>query len=119
MKCEDTVMSNKKIQLLGQQYEDDLPTYDLNHYLLLVQAEISFKAGRESILSEAKAGDISVNDLILAAKLAGIKEVVEFIMGKKPVSHTYLDRHNREKYWLEFNVDSDDWQSKLKEWGME
>jgi len=38
-------------------------------------------------------------------------------MGKKPVSHTYLDRHNREKYWLEFNVDSDDWQSKLEEWG--
>ncbi len=45
MKAEDTVMGNKKLQLLGQQYEDDLPTYDLNHYLLLAQAELSFKAG--------------------------------------------------------------------------
>ncbi len=44
MKARDTVITEKKLQLLGQQYEDELPTYDLNHYLLLSQAEISFKA---------------------------------------------------------------------------
>ncbi len=47
MEAKDTVIGNKKLQLLGQQYEDDVPTYDLNHYLLLAQAEVSFKAGRE------------------------------------------------------------------------
>jgi len=50
MNWQDTVMGNKKIQLLGQQYEDDLPTYDLNLYILLAQSEISFKAGMKEVL---------------------------------------------------------------------
>ena len=54
MKAKDTVMGNKKIQLLGQQYEDELPTYDLIHYLLLAQAEISFKLGYNQALKDIK-----------------------------------------------------------------
>ena len=54
MKAKDTVMGNKKLQLLGQQYEDDLPTYDLNHYLLLAQAEITFKAVTEELKKQVE-----------------------------------------------------------------
>ena len=31
------LLTEKEMQLLGQQYEDDLPTCDLNHYLLKAQ----------------------------------------------------------------------------------
>ena len=50
MEAKDTVINQKQIQLLGQQYEEDLPTYDLNHYILKAQAEISFKAGIREVV---------------------------------------------------------------------
>ncbi len=54
MKAKDTVIKGKKLQLLGQQYEDDCPTCDFTHYALLAQAEITapifFKAGIKEVV---------------------------------------------------------------------
>lgn len=47
MRVKDIILSDKEIQLLGQQYEDEQTTCTLNHYLLLVQAKRAFSAGYE------------------------------------------------------------------------
>ena len=104
MDYKDTVMGNKKIQLLGQQYEDELPTYDLNHYLLLAQAEISFKAGVESNCDWHKPLPQIITESFGEGKQAGIKEVVRWMKYENGIY--YHDEVYK------------DIEAKLKEWGL-
>ena len=115
---EKTVISNKKLQLLGQQYEDDIPTCDLNHYLLSAQAEltwdIAYKAGYEKRKSEA--ATVSLADMCMKHRKFGIQEVVEWIQ-----AHSQLERCDPDvmTYFIDYlAVDYPDWQSKLEEWGI-
>ena len=107
MEAKDTVLSNKKIQLLGQQYEDEVPTYDLNHYLLLAQAEISFKVGEDRGYTHARQHCEDV--IIPQAAAQARREVAEWIKrndfynGTDPVG---------------ICIENPMWQAKLKEWGL-
>ena len=98
MNYKDTVMGNKKLQLLGQQYEDELPTYDLNHYLLQHQAEVSFMAGQEEERNSwllktdpQKARDNFTKDIILRSRAQAIKEVGELIK-REGINNQDVDR---------------------------
>jgi len=68
------------------------------------QAEISFKAGEQE--SDKKWRQI-LKDSVTMAKLAGIKEVVEWIEAVR------IGGYN-----LCIKVGWDEWQAKLKEWGI-
>jgi len=122
MKAEDTVMGNKKLQLLGQQYEDDVPTCDFTHYALEAQAEISFKAGQKQVRDFEFNPDYldfqrGVAEGRKLGRQAGIKEVVEWIL-----AHSQLERCDPDvmAYFTDYlAVDYPDWQAKLKEWGIE
>ena len=95
MEAKDTVMSPKKLQLLGQQYEDDVPTCDFTHYALEKQAEISFKAGMEYGVKRG------VDESLDVGKQLGRVEVVEAI----------------EKYGVMYRGNPW-WDKKLKKWGI-
>lgn len=59
MKAKDTVMGNKKMALLTNQWETDLPTCDLAHCLIQAQAEISFKVGMGEVVNWVEAQRIA------------------------------------------------------------
>ena len=81
MKAEDTVMKDADIILrISEQFHGFDVEMDFDEAVTKIikeaQAEISFKAGKESLLEEIKTGSISAGSLIHSAKKAGIKEVV-------------------------------------------
>jgi len=78
---------------------------------LKAQAEISFKAGEDKGYSKGFEAGI-VHSFPIGEK-AGIKEVVEWIK-----SHSSLEQGKDEEGRLSWFV-RDEWQAKLKEWGIE
>lgn len=77
------------------------------------QAEISFKAGQESMGEPWDREQTVFED----GKKAGIREVVEWIL-----AHSELERCDPDVmvYFIDYlAVDYPDWQAKLKEWGIE
>ncbi len=75
---------------------------------LAVNAEISFKAGQHSLLTEKQLTEH--DDMVYQA---GIREVVEWIE-KRDCSYHLLGEHVHV-----FKVVDDEWITKLKEWGIE
>ena len=84
--------------------------------LLKAQAEISFKAGEEK---EHKIMiGVAVDEGNKAYK-TGIKEVVEWMRGNRHVrwgGKPEKDMGQSHRVWI---LDDEDWQTKLKEWGIE
>ncbi len=100
MEAKDTVMNDGEIIKAS-----GTPVLlQVNRAVAEVQAEISFKAGRDSFLDDAG----SVNIPLSEARMAGIKEVVDYIENNS----TYFPRFS------EFSIDNTNWRSKLKEWGL-
>ena len=58
--------------------------------ILLHQADIAYKAGRQSVLDGANAGTVSVNDLLREANEAVIREVVDWGSGYCPHTLTQI-----------------------------
>ena len=110
MEAKDTVMRNKELQLLGQEYEDNPPTCDFTHYALERQAEISFRAGQK----EGRKGMFLAGDN--NGYLRGIKEVVEWINGNGGWILNYKTT-KQDRIW-NWAITHDQWQAKLKEWGI-
>ena len=117
MEGKDTVMLKEQISdakkghtAIIQAHPD---VYDHDYAVAEAQAEISFKAGRESILAEVKSGDISVNDLILSALKAGRKEVVEWL------EKHYSGLLNQYSGINQYLIPREEREARLKEWGIE
>lgn len=93
MEAKDTVMSNLVWAVAAH---PDLP---MGQAIALEQAEVSFKAGEAQGKMDFL---LKQSPIILEAKQAGIKEVVEWV--EKTAPGAYRMRT--------------DWQAKLKEWGV-
>jgi len=107
----DTVMSNK--QILGvfkntPNLSDDAKMAMLGgRAVAQAQAEISFKAGQESILE-----DVSYS--LSSAHQKGIREVVEWIQKEGIWAQVpFKGKRKEETMWCLF---PEEWQVKLKEW---
>jgi len=90
MEAKDTVMNNSGIvraTWVNPNYPKDSPVMRAEKpsevVIYKAQAEISFKVWRDSILSELKVGEISIEGLFQSVRVeghkAGIKEVVEWV----------------------------------------
>ena len=98
MEAKDTVMKKRWMNKHVQKDQDRL---------LLEQAEISFKAGQESVTPEKLYSIPTVvdvgNDAFKDGRVAGIKEVADFVKGE---------------LYLASDGDYEIWESKLKDWGI-
>ena len=105
MNWEDTVMSGR--ELLGMMGKST------SGYVRLLtvaeaQAEISFKAGEQE--SDRKWRPI-LKGSVAMARLAGIKEVVEFVTGY--LNPQFWSKDTNEPY---YTIKMSVWRAKLKEW---
>ena len=116
MKAEDTVMSDGEI--IKRAGKGDKSRQYCYKAIAKIQAEISFKAGWEAHKKVAKEQIEAHGDICYKA---GIKEVVGWIGKRKKV-----DEYGNSYIILAYNIASkgakplltDDWQAKLKEWGI-
>lgn len=125
MKAKDTVMKPVELDNLAEQYpcldfsfEDDYQTEC--EIMREAQAKISFKAGyKEGLADREDAGDQEYK----AGKLAGIREVVEWLHKHSPYliagADLFAESAGHEmsqdiSYYP--NIKLVEWQAKLKEW---
>ena len=106
MEAKDTVMSDEEVEQFV------LKLYN-SPYLLVQMVEvikkISFKAGME--YGNKKAYEIGVSDGKVEGIAEGIREVVEWVL--------IQDEGQMARAELGWLISPDDWQAKLKEWGVE
>ncbi len=55
--------------------------------------------------------DACVDLIVEESRKAGIKEVVRYVETRK-------DKNSYDEYWGYFVIDPEDWQTKLKKWGL-
>ena len=109
MNWEATLMSDEQIEAI-QVTNQGGNVDDLN--IAKAQAEVSFKAGEEQgIKTTLIAYESTCETLIQQAKKAGIKEVVEWI---QEYSHLHYGSNQEELLFMPKN----NWQFKLREWGI-
>lgn len=116
MKWEDTVMTPVRLSEVIQYFPDwDLSRgnkfiEELCAYVGKAQAEISFKAGRDSFLDDAGNANIPLSE----AYDKGRREVVEFV--GRYLNPRFWAKDTNEPY---YTIKKSEWQAKLKEWGIE
>jgi len=102
MEAKDTVMGDRDFKRLVKEYPNASGIQEVIPIILKAQAEISFKAGYKQALLQ--------NDWINEqGRLRGIREVVEWIEDNLDF---YMGAEFESVSWEE------DWQAKLKEWGI-
>ena len=108
MEAKDTVIKPKQADMIrccncGSEF---VILYDK---MRLEQAEISFKAGKESLAE-------GISEIMEQSKQAGIKEVVEWMKSKMELTRCDPDTmaYFNDYVW----VDYDEWKAQLKEWGI-
>ena len=107
MKAEDTVIKDHSEELIT--CPNCHASYAiLYHNVRESQAEISFKAGRESLLIELN----SPSNLVSAARQEGIKEVVEW--GLETCPHDLFGEGTQ----CYKRACDECWNDKVKEWGV-
>jgi len=116
MKAKDTVMTDGELEAeIRKDYKDftikeQTPEIeDVLCWTREAQAEISFKAGME--YGNKKAYEIGVSDGKVEGIAEGIREVVEWVL--------IQDEGQMARAELGWLISPDDWQAKLKEWGVE
>ena len=129
MKAEDTVMKLDDLKAIRDAVEAQDHTYTISIILAICeaiaeeQAEISYKAGQEQARLEFNPDYLDFKKGVEAGRKlgrkAGIKEVVEWIE-RYSTHHTreLLLTHEKDKIFL-LVIRNQEWQSKLKEWGIE
>ena len=133
MKAEDTIMNLKEVEALWLENWDMVnnlpPSLEVwGKVQPLRQAEISFKAGQEEEYkkwTEAfKSAGIMITDAdkvsiaIDITRREGIKEVVEWLKEEGKCRHGYFHYCSSCDNSLEVGVNEQQWQAKLKEWGI-
>ena len=109
MKAEDTVMTTEDVLVELRKLSDDewlKVIKSIHPYGRKLQAEISFKAGQDDKATQLLVG---IPNAIAQARKNGIKEVVDWIEN----NNVFLVHPDNRVHFLS------DWQSQLKEWGIE
>lgn len=99
MGAEDTVLVGCEVLCLSFESSDYVACPLPPEEQKVCRQRLQYEAGRESMLAEVKSGDVSVLDLLQAAKRDGIRGVVEWMKRYAAYPHTV-----------------EQWQTKLKEW---
>jgi len=96
-------------EAINRAYPSGTGTYQVNvadRAIAKAQAEISFKAGYEAKESEFEVARIALSEVYGNGHKAGIREVVEWIEKNILMNFGIV------------SVRTDEWQAKLKEWGI-